>query len=710
MTTLPCTRWRMMTLVGIGLAAGISTHATEPAADPAPGATTGTEIITAITLDERIVRASRGNDVSPEISESLGLPVSAAQTPLTVASITEGLNITQGNSTLRDSLRNVSGVNVGVGNGIHDFFVIRGVDSLNGGLILTDGVPEPEVGFYPMHNIREIQVIKGPANFAHGANSLAGSVNMLRKKPIADDFAEVRVGVGSHDTHKVSVDAGRGSENNANGARINALYEDGESHRDNIESTFVAVNPSFMWSIDENARITVHFDYQDSDVTPDAGVPLLGPVSFTDSRSANYGLPGDFSEQEIMRLMALYERDISDNVTLRNKSYFTDFSWESQGTVYAGFVLFGLGLEGAPDTLSRFRPTLNDEQEIFGNELEVSIHSDTDLGENELVLGGEFTRLTDTFTITTPQASDVSVSSGVSFPGVTLPLVPDNVGDAETDIIAAYAADHLQVSDTVTLTAGGRVEWMDFEDSARGTSKSETLFSPFGGVTVDAHKDMTLYANASVGYAPPSTQVAGPRGSAEEGRAIEGGLRFTCPLTAWKGNVAIYQLEREDIAVPTSSGLSSESGSQTSQGIEVDLVGNITDEVTLRVAYGYLDSELDSFAEFTALGLSDRSGNTAPFAPEHILQVWGEYAVDEHWTVGLGGRSVSEQYIAPDNAYQIDNYVSLDAALIYRQPTWDVALHLNNITDEEIDTRGVAGTSVIPEDEFNVMATLGIRL
>ena len=34
---------------------------------------------------------------------------------------------------LGDALKNVSGVNVGTGNGVHDFFVIRGFDSLSSG-------------------------------------------------------------------------------------------------------------------------------------------------------------------------------------------------------------------------------------------------------------------------------------------------------------------------------------------------------------------------------------------------------------------------------------------------------------------------------------------------------------------------------------------------------------------------------------------------
>ena len=52
---------------------------------------------------------------------------------------------------------------MGAGFGVFDFFVVRGFDSLTGGLVLTDGAPEPESTFYPLYNVRQVEVLKGPA-------------------------------------------------------------------------------------------------------------------------------------------------------------------------------------------------------------------------------------------------------------------------------------------------------------------------------------------------------------------------------------------------------------------------------------------------------------------------------------------------------------------------------------------------------------------
>ena len=72
-------------------------------------------------------------------------------------------------------------VNVSAGFGIFDYFTVRGLDSLTGGLVLTDGVSEPESTFYPLYNVRQIEVLKGSgelplrARFAVNLKNLTGT-------------------------------------------------------------------------------------------------------------------------------------------------------------------------------------------------------------------------------------------------------------------------------------------------------------------------------------------------------------------------------------------------------------------------------------------------------------------------------------------------------------------------------------------------------
>ena len=69
------------------------------------------------------------------------LPTPLRLTPANVGTVSAPLFEEQDAVLLGDSLVNVSGINVQTQAGVHDFFVIRGFDSISGSLILTDGDP-----------------------------------------------------------------------------------------------------------------------------------------------------------------------------------------------------------------------------------------------------------------------------------------------------------------------------------------------------------------------------------------------------------------------------------------------------------------------------------------------------------------------------------------------------------------------------------------
>lgn len=656
-----------------------------------------------VELDEFVVTAS-------DLYDTLGISLDPAKAPISATGISDSLNDRQGNRTLKDAVKNSAGANVATGNGIHDFFVVRGIDSLNGGLILIDGVLEPEATFYPMHHLRQVQILKGPGSYLFGANTLAGTVNLVRKSPVPENFSDLRLGAGSHETYEARVDAGAYSEQYRAALRLNGLYLESDTHRRGIDQELSALNPSVLWDISDRASFRFDADFQRSEVTPDAGLPVRDSVLVKSSRSATFQEPDDFSDQDVLRLLGTIRYSIDDDMILRNKTYYTGLDWDSKGTVFAGFILADAGFEPAPATLSRFRPTLNDEQEIYGNELELSLKLETGSVSHDLLLGGEILRFTDKFVIGVPPGEDINVDTGVRTPSPFLETLPTNSGDTETDLLGLYVLDGIEFSQRWYGLAGLRLDWLDFEDASRSSSRSDTEFSPFGGVVYQATEPVALFANAGRGYGLPSTQVIGPRGKPEESVQVEVGAKWKTPDGRWSGQISGFHIERENIAIPNSSGLFTDSGAQESMGIDLEATGRILPALTLRFAYGYLDSELTDFSEFTATGIANRNGNTAPFAPEHIGVAWTEYSFLPDWMAALGVRAVGDQFIAPDNRFEIDGYVTVDASLTYDRSSWYAAIYLRNITDEDVLTRGQGATSVIPEDGVSVFAHVGIRL
>ena len=119
--------------------------------------------------------------------------------------------------------------------------------------------------------------------------------------------------------------------------------------------------------------------------------------------------------------------------------------------------------------------------------------------------------------------------------------------------------------------------------------------------------------------------------------------------------------------------------------------------------YAYTDSELTQFSElvivsqdpFIVLNL-DRSGNTSPFAPENLAKFWLSKRFRNGLNVAGGIRFIDDQFIAEDNIATIDSHALVDAALSYTLGNWRLRLHLENLTDEEYETRGFGSSSVIP--------------
>ncbi len=111
------------------------------------------------------------------------IPTPLQSTPASVSVVPRFVIESQDANILGEALQNVSGVNVGTGFGVFDFFVIRGFDSLDTSLVMTDGAFEPESTFYNLYNIDRVEVLKGPIAFLYGGNPLSGTVTWSVKSP-----------------------------------------------------------------------------------------------------------------------------------------------------------------------------------------------------------------------------------------------------------------------------------------------------------------------------------------------------------------------------------------------------------------------------------------------------------------------------------------------------------------------------------------------
>jgi len=661
------------------------------------------------TVQDEVFVEGAPPDIPTSNTVAAKLPLSLRETPASVSVVGATVLEEQDAFILGDALENVSGMNVHRGSGIFDFFVLRGLDSVSSGLIMTDGAPEPEATAYQLYNVDRVEVLKGPAAFLYGGGPLGATINLVRKQPQSFDFTRLSLSGGSFSTFEGSVDANLASASGKVGFRLNGLWQQSDGYRDGQDSETWAINPSLTFRPSDRTRVNVNLEVADIGYMGDAGIPLLLTNEVPDvPRTRSYQAPFDTSEQDVYRFQIDVETHLGDGIVLRNKTYYRQLDWFSKGTIYNGvFPNFTGGLD-----VSRTATILDDSQKFYGNQLEGLFQVSTGAITHNLLVGLELARRTDAFTFDIGLLPNIDLVNPVETATEPVFLIPGQGFGADTraDILAPYVVDQISFSERFQILVGLRWDNLDFADDANGTSRSDDEVSPMAGIVFSPTESLSLYANWGEAFAPPSTFVVGEERVPEESEQVELGIKKSFAGGRVETTLAFFRVDRKNIAIPDETGITRQTGDQRAEGIEFELAAEPAPGWRTSFAYAYTDAELTEFTESVLVSFFpptfvtlDYAGNTPPFTPEHIANLWVTRHFESGFGLGLGARYVSQQTILENNAFEIDDYALLNASLFYNLRTWRLNLTLKNLTDENYYTRGF-GNSVIPAPGFTAYA------
>jgi TonB-dependent siderophore receptor len=646
------------------------------------------------------------------------LPLSQQMTPANVGSVTETLIMEQDGYVLSDALRNVSSVNVQTQNGVHDYFLIRGFDSVNGSMIMFDGAIEPEASWYPTYNMVGVEVLKGPAGFLYGVDPLAGAVNMVRKQPLPTSFADFRLSLGSFQTAEGTVDWNQSFAGGKKNFRLNALAFGTDNYRDIDESEQYAINPSFTWQTSDDSQLTFNLELVRADFQPDAGLPLVDGSLPAVPREQSYRTPFDFSEQDVARFQVDYQNKLSEKLTLRNKFYVRDLNWDTQGTQLLGTV-------PVPDSrvVLRTLTSLDDDQQYVGNQFEGVWKLTTGSVTHNLLTGVELRYFSDTYDIGFVPPVDPATPQVPGIPAIDLydPIetatpvspLPFLGGESDSWDLAPYVTDQMVFSKKFEVLLGARYDVIRRDDlridytpalagfppTVEDISRDDSTLSPMLGLVYAPTPTVSLYANASRSYAPAGVRVFGEL-DPERSTGYELGLKKKLIGDKLRTTIAVYEIERDNLAIPDDNGVTQQAGDQRSRGFEIEFAAEPARGLTAFLAYAYTDAELTNFTERIGLPGSqvtiDRTGNTPAFVPENLLNFWVSKRFRCGFGVGGGARFIDEQFISEANDVTINSALVLNATAFYDFPAFRVSVNVKNLTDEEYELRGFGSNAVIP--------------
>jgi catecholate siderophore receptor len=249
-------------------------------------------------------------------------------TPQTITVLTNEVIEQQNLLTLRDVLSTVPGITFGAGEGgtgPGDNITFRGYSASND--ITVDGVRDSaQITRTDSYNLDQVEVTNGANSVISGAGSTGGNINIVTKRPKADDAYLATGGIGTDNYYRATVDLNK-RVNDLVAFRLNAMW-----HRNDVPGRDVedykrwGVAPSVTIGIDSPTRLTLQYNHQEDDNIPQYGVPYYAGARVPGVDRSDYFGYRNVDKQKINvdALTAIFEHDFSDTVSVRNLARWQD--------------------------------------------------------------------------------------------------------------------------------------------------------------------------------------------------------------------------------------------------------------------------------------------------------------------------------------------------------------------------------------------------
>ncbi|WP_317616805.1 TonB-dependent siderophore receptor [Nostoc sp. PA-18-2419] len=604
---------------------------------------------------------------------------------------------------LRDILQNVSGVTPGAGyQNSFDRVRIRGFTQET---TFRDGIRDnfPSTDFA---NVERVEVLKGPASVLFGQTEPGGIINLVTKQPLSDPYYNLDLDVGNYAFYRSALDlSGPLNTDKTLLYRLNVAYENAGSFRDFISSKNIFVAPVIAWKLSKNTDLNLFLEYNNRDYKPDRGVLAIGdrpgsvPINrFFGEPSINEGTTTNY------KFGYNLEHRFSQNWQLR-QAFSTNIFKSDEIRVQ----IDELQADGRTATrdIANFGGTTNEDYRL---QTDVIGNFKTGTISHKLLFGvdlNRYTEVSDGFS-NGPFAS-IDVFNPVYFVPITRPTTPYIVQNF-TDTLGFYLQDQITIADNLKLLLGGRFDTVNILQkdlvAQSSTNDNNSAFTPRVGIVYQPTPPVSLYASYAESFVPQygrsrDNSAFVPERSKQYEVGVKGEL-FDGRLSA---TLAAYHLTKSNVLTtdPIDSNYSIQVGEQTSKGIELDIVGQLTPGWNVIATYGYTDARVTRDND---LPVGNRLQNVA----ENTASLWTTYELQQGNFKGLGfGLGL---YYVGDRPGEIDkslilpSYFRTDAALFYKQDNWRVGLNFKNLFDINYYLETQGRDVVYPGAPFTVIGSV----
>jgi catecholate siderophore receptor len=625
-------------------------------------------------------------------SDTLKLPEPLKDIPQSITIVPPEIMRERAEFTLRDGLRNVTGISFAAGEGgiQGDNLTLRGFSARND--IFRDGIRDSGAFTRDTFNIESIEVLKGPSSVLFGRGSTGGVINQVSKVPHLGAAYSASVTGGNGPFIRGAFDVNQPFGDSAAFRLTGMAQHAGVVDRDEVEGDRWGIAPAVTVGLGTSTRLTLSYLYQKEDNTPDDGLPYLFGQPAPVDRSTFYGLPDrDFEKTDVHVVTARFDHAFNADLTLRDTLRYGLFLRDHEITAPR---IAGTPTPTTPLTainVNRGHPSRDREDSILVNQTDVTYRLQT-WGLEHLLLGGlEVARETaDTTTFTVagiPVATLVSPNHFPDLSGVT--RVVNQRQETTAYSLGVYLMDQLTITDWLKLIAGLRYDLFDaeFKNVTLGQrfDRTDDFVSPRLAVVVQPTAWQSYYFSYGTSFNPSAEALTLAANNAntppEENRAFELGAKWDFFGGRLGVTAALFRIEKTNARTNDPNlGVLVLDGEQRVDGAELGVTGTILPGWKVFAGYTYLDSEILKSKDLQN-GIPIQGKHLAN-VPEHTFTLWTTYDIGK-WQVGGGLTYVSDRFATNSNDITVPDHVLLDATVAYRPTRWlEIRLNVLNLTDE----------------------------
>lgn len=602
---------------------------------------------------------------------------------------------------LDEALVNVSGITQAntLGSTL-DAVMKRGFGDNRDGSILRDGMRTIQ-GRNFTATAERVEVLKGPSSMLYGILDPGGVINVVSKKPQLENYRAITGRASTYGHGK----NGSGGTLDVTGPlgetglayRLVADYDDADYWRDFGHSRDKTFAPSLAW-YGEDTTITLSHEYREYSVPFDRGTVFVNgkpldipserrldePYNVTEGHSnlSIFDLSHQLNEDWKAHFAYSYNRDTYDDYQARVTSVNT-----SNGTVGRRLD----GTRGAVST-SHFATFDLDGKVMLGGM------------QHDLLMGvdHEYRKFyrEDLIRQTTTRRLDYNAPIYGLDP---VPTTVDARDSDQTDRVvtqSAFFQDSVHLNDQWIFIAGARYQLYD-QLAGRGrpfnknTDIDGQVWVPRVGLVYKLNDELSLYGGYTESFKPNST-IAPLTGGAsingvqpEEGKSWEIGAKLDRPGRI-TGTLALFDIVKENVLVTqtvqvngVSETFATGTGEVRSRGVELDVTGQLTDDLSLIGTYAFTDAEVTKDPELKGNGLQNVARHTASL---YGVYDFGQVFGGDRVRAGVGARYVGDREGDAANNFTLPSYTVADAFTSYDTRLGDnklkLQLNVKNLFDK----------------------------